>query len=112
MKSNQPKTTTFLKPGWVAAGILLLQLAGSPAAIPPAEKILPDDTLVLFSVPDFAKVREIYKNSSQSRFWNDPAMKPFKDKFMSHWNDEFVKPLERDLNIRFDDYTSLLQGQL
>src|SRR5438477_12935158 len=90
-----------------------LFLAGnSHAAIPSAEKLLPDDTLVLFTVPDFAKLREVYKASPQSKFWNDPAMKPFKDKFISRWKEEFVKPLERELDIRFDNFTDLPQGQV
>ena len=68
-------------------GLLFLAspfLAGnSRAAIPSAEKLLPDDTLVLFTVPDFAKLREVYKASPQSKFWNDPAMKPLT---------EYIKP--------------------
>ena len=109
--TRRPKSRIAAR-GWTIAAALFLQLLNSGAAIPPAEKILPDDTLVVFTAPDFAKLREIYKASPQSAFWNDPAMKPFKDKFLSHWNDEFVKPLERDLNIRFDDYTGLPQGQV
>src|SRR5882724_902351 len=99
---------TFLA---LAAGLLSVGLNGM-AAIPPAEKLLPDDTLVLLTVPDFAKLREIYKSAPQGQFWNDPAMKPFKDKFVSKWQEEFVKPLERELNVKFDDYTSLPQGQV
>src|SRR5947209_545982 len=48
--------------------------------VQPAEKLLPDDTLVLFTIPDFNKAREIYQNSPQGRLWNDPAIKDFKDK--------------------------------
>jgi hypothetical protein len=107
---QRPKTKMGPR-GWAMAA-LFLQLLSSGAALPPAEKILPDDTLVVLTAPDFAKLREIYKSSPQSAFWKDPAMKPFKDKFLSRWNDEFVKPLERDLNLRFDDYTGLPQGQI
>src|SRR5215468_8059312 len=98
MKPNQPPTIMIMKRVWVVAAALLLNLCAGAAPIPPAEKILPNDTLILFTVPDFAKVREIYKKSPGSQFWNDPAMKPFKDKFMSRWQEELVQPLEHDLN--------------
>src|SRR6267378_630397 len=99
---------TFLA---LTAGLLSAGLNGI-AAIPPAEKLLPDDTLVLLTVPDFTKLREIYKSAPQGQFWNDPAIKPFRDKFVSKWQEEFVKPLERELKVKFDDYTSLPQGQV
>lgn len=82
------------------------------AGIPPAEKILPPDTLFVMTTPDWVRLREISNQSPQTQFWNDPAMKPFRDKFMAKWAEEFVKPLERDLGVVFDDYSSLLQGQV
>jgi hypothetical protein len=82
------------------------------AAIPPAEKLLPPETLLVLSAPDWAKLSDYYRKAPQSQFWNDPAMKPFRDKFMAKWSEEIVKPLERDLGAKFDDYSALLQGQL
>jgi hypothetical protein len=85
-----------------------LQLISSPGAIPPAEKILPDDTLVLTPCPT-SQNRRFEAPSSQ--FWNDPAMKR-SGQIPVALEREFVKPLERDLNIRFDDYISLPPGQV
>jgi hypothetical protein len=82
------------------------------ATVLPAEKLLPDDTLIFFSIPDFTKARETYHSSPQGRFWNDPAMKPFADKFMAKLQTEFLTPLEHDLGTHFSDYTNFLQGQL
>jgi len=82
------------------------------AEIPLAEKILPSDTLFVFSIPDYAKMRATFAKSPQSRLWNDSALKPFHDKFLAKWNDEFVGPLERDLGVKLDDYSALPQGQL
>jgi len=82
------------------------------AAIPPAENLLPSDTLLLISVPDFSTLRVAGKQSPQWLFWNDPAMKPFHDKFMARWNEKLVAPLERDLGVKFSDFTNLPQGQL
>ncbi len=90
----------------------LLFASGATAAIPPAEQLLPVDTLVVFSAPDWSKLRAAYQKSAPSQLWNDPAMKPFREKFVTKWTEEFVKPLERDLGVKFDDYSALLQGQL
>jgi len=98
-------------PYLVLAAVGLSVLAAS-AAVPPAEKLLPPDTLFVLSAPDWTRLREVYKKSPQSQFWDDPAMKPFRDKFQSKWDEEFVKPLERELGVKLDDYGSLLQGQL
>jgi hypothetical protein len=86
-------------------------LCASGAVLPP-EKLLPDDTLAVFTIPDFAKATAIYQASPQAQFWSDPALKPFKDKLMDKVKSEFVTPMEHDLGIHFDDYTSLPQGQL
>ncbi|HZQ45822.1 MAG TPA: hypothetical protein VFC07_02325 [Verrucomicrobiae bacterium] len=94
----------------ILAALFCLNFHGT-AAVLPAEKLLPDDTLMMFTIPDFAKSREIYKNAPQGQFWSDPSMKAFKDKFMGKLKSEYISPLEHDLGIHFDDYTSLPQGQ-
>ena len=38
-------------------------------------------------------------------------MKPFHDKFMAKWNEEFVAPLEHDLGVKLADFAELPQGQ-
>ncbi len=102
-----------------AAGIFSATLAAvltlaTPvcAAIPPAENLLPSDTLLLITVPDFSTLCAATKQSPQCLLWNDAAMKPFHDKFMASWNEKLVAPLERDLGVRFNDFTNLPQGQL
>jgi len=99
-------------PAGLAALLLCLPAAPARAAIPPAENLLPADTLMLVTVPDFAKLRDAARQSPQCQLWNDPAMKPFHDKFMARWNEKLVAPLERELGIKLDDYTGLPQGQL
>src|SRR2546427_11727916 len=76
-------------------GAAILTVLNVGASVPAPEKILPDDTLVVFTVPDFGKLRDIYQASPQRQLWNDPAMKPFKEKFVSKWKTEFVRPLEQ-----------------
>ena len=81
------------------------------AAIPPAESLLPADTLLLVTAPDFAATRAALQRSPRWRFWSDPAMKPFHDKFMTRCKEQLIAPLERDLGVKLDDYAGLPQGQ-
>lgn len=91
---------------------LTLGMFAAFGAVPPAEKLLPPDTLFVVSAPDWTRLQEVYRKSPQSQFWDDPAMKPFREKFLNKWNEEFVQPLERDLGVKLDDYGALLQGQV
>ncbi len=85
---------------------------GSHAAVPPAEKMLPDDTLILLTTPDWTKAKDIFSKSPQGQFWNDPAMKPFRDKFTTKLKEDVLTPLERDLGVRWEDWTGFAQGQI
>jgi hypothetical protein len=105
---------------WLALGrnlgfacfVFVALAVSASAAIPSPEKILPDDTLILITAPDFAKVRDNWKKGPQTQFWNDPAMQAFKEKFTSKLTEDMVKPLERELGIKLADYAPLFQGQL
>ena len=101
-----------MKKTFPVIALLFSAALSATAAVLPAEKLLPDDTLAFFSIPDFTKARDTYHSSPQGRFWNDPAMKPFADKFMAKLQTEFLTPLEHDLGTHFSDYTNFLQGQL
>jgi hypothetical protein len=92
-------------------GPLLSGLAAAPP-VPPPEKLLPDDTLFVITATDFPRFLKLWQNTPQSQLWEDPAMKPFKDNFLAKWRDRLAQPLERDLNLKLDSYTNLLQGQL
>ena len=81
------------------------------AAIPSAENLLPADTLLMVTVPNFTDLRGTFHQSPPLLLWNDPAMKPFHDKFMNKWNASLVEPLEQDLGLKLADFTSLPQGQ-
>jgi len=81
------------------------------AAIPPAENLLPADTLFFVTVPDCAALRTAAHQSPQWLFWSDPAMKPFHDKFTGKLEESFIAPLEQNLGLKLSDFADLLQGQ-
>ncbi|HUZ06655.1 MAG TPA: hypothetical protein VMV89_04130, partial [Candidatus Paceibacterota bacterium] len=91
--------------------VLLTVAAAVRAAIPPAENLLPSDTLLVVTAPDCAAFRAAMRQSPQWLLWNDPAMKPFRDNFFSKWHAAFVAPLERDLGVKLADFADLPQGQ-
>ncbi len=95
-----------------AAAVLLAGVTAVRASIPPAENLLPADTLAFFTVPDYAAFRANMQRAPMTLLWNDPAMKAFHDKFMAKWNETYVAPLEKDLGLKVADFLALPQGQL
>ena len=70
------------------AGVLAVFLGLALAvqgAVPTPEKLLPDDTLILLTAPDYTRLRGVLTNSPQAQLWSDPAMKAFKEKLVSKW---------------------------
>ena len=81
------------------------------ATVPPAEQLLPADTLVCLTIPDGPALRKAYAESPVGQFWQDPEMKAFKDKFLGQAQKEILSPLERELGVKFADYLDLVRGQ-
>jgi hypothetical protein len=104
--------STFCRAAAILSAALFLTVSGFGAAIPPAENLLPADTMAFVTIPDFSQARADARQSPQWLFWNDPAMKPFHDKFVSGLNDALIGPLEADLGIQLSDFEDLPQGQL
>jgi len=106
-------TIKILRPLFLVAFSVSLTFADSiHAAIPPAENLLPADTFVFFTIPDCNALRAASAVSPQLMFWNDPAMKPFHDKFMAKLTEKYITPLEQDLGVKVADFTDLPQGQV
>ncbi|MBC8001829.1 MAG: hypothetical protein H7X97_04495, partial [Opitutaceae bacterium] len=101
-----------MKKHLIPSFLLLAFALVARAEILPAEKILPKDTLLMFTVPDASKLRASLTNSSQGQLWNDPAIRPFRDKFTKKFSEEIVAPLEKELGVKFADYEGLAQGQV
>ena len=94
-----------------AAALFLAASFSMRAAIAPAENLLPADTIAFFTVPDCNGLRAASKVSPQLMFWNDPAMKAFREKFMAKLTEQYIAPLEKDLGLKVEDFADLPQGQ-
>jgi hypothetical protein len=92
-------------------GCAVFLALGASGAVPPPDKLLPAETLALLTVTDVAKARSTYGRWATIQLWNDPALKPFKDKFMGKLTNEVVAPLEKAFGLKFSDYSGLAQGQ-
>jgi hypothetical protein len=102
---------TPMKRAFVLLAALFCLSFPTRATVLPAEKLLPDDTLVLMTIPDVARARDVLNRSPQGRLWEDPSLNAFKDKFVNKLKEQYVKPLEQQMGIHFDDYAGLPQGQ-
>lgn len=107
LEMNQNVKRTFLLlVGWLWISANLV------AAVPPPELLLPSDTLGLISVPDWDKAAAFYEQSPLGQLWKDPSLKPFKDNFFKQFKEDAIVSLEKDLGIKFADYTDLIHGQI
>ena len=103
------KVLTFV---WSIAAAVMLSLSAAFAQVPPAEQLLPDDTIAVFTIPDWKKLSANSAQSSMGQLWTDPAMKAFRENFSSNFQSDFLKPLEKELGLKLTDYQELLQGQV
>ena len=83
----------------------------SRAAVPPAEKLLPTDTLVLLTVPDWDKTAAAAKDFSLFQLWRDPAMKPFATKFEEQLRD-LIGREDKDFARDWEEFKPLISGQI
>ena len=100
-----------LYPSCALAALLAIALP-APAAVPPAEQLLPEDTIAVLSAPDLNRLRSITEVSAMGRLWNDAALAPFRDKLLKKFDEEVVQKLKQEAGIDLEEYAALLQGQI
>jgi hypothetical protein len=92
--------------------ICLAWTSSSLAETAPPEKLLGTDTLALLTSPNWAQARRAFTESPFTQFWNDPAMKPFREKFLTRFREDLLQPLEKEFGVKFSDYAGLARGQI
>ena len=83
----------------------------STAAVPPAEKLLPADTLAVLTVPDWDKATAAAKDFSLAQLWRDPAMKPFAEKFERKLG-ELIGQEDKNFATEWAEFKPLVGGQV
>ncbi|HXJ75936.1 MAG TPA: hypothetical protein VNM37_23980, partial [Candidatus Dormibacteraeota bacterium] len=104
----KPRRILFASLAFSWFGLIL----AAPAAVLPPEKLLPTDTVLVVTVPDYAKSKAVWQQSPSSRLLEDPSLKAFKDKLVGKLQSDLIAPLEKQLGITVADYAGLAQGQL
>lgn len=94
---------------WCTA--LLLGCTRLVAAPLPAQ-YLPADTLALVTVPDWTSFETALTTTPLGRLWNDPAMRPFREKTGENLQAKLLGEGEKELGIKAADFLPLLQGQV
>jgi hypothetical protein len=95
----------------IAAFAFLGHSAPLGAAIPPAEDLLPQDTVAVFTVPDVDALLAAGMKSPTALLMDDPAMKPFRDKFMGKFEAEILKPARKEMGMPLQKALALPKGQ-
>ncbi len=93
------------------AALLLALAFPAAAAVPPAEKLLPADTLVVLTIPDWDKASTGVKEIPFVQLWRDAAMKPFADKFELKLR-EMIGEKEKDFEKDWAEFKPLVGGQV
>ena len=110
--STNPYCTSFVG-RYVAVFALLLAVSPiAHSAVPPVDRLLPDDTLFMVTTPDFTKLLDLAKKMPEFQLWNDPAMRPFREHFMSKFRSELLDPLQRELGVDAASFADLPRGQV
>jgi len=113
---RSPAHGTWPRPSVLAYRLLLLALfsltALLHAATPPPEKLLPADTLGFVSAPSWDAAAAAFSQNTLGQLWADPAMRPFREKFLSRFQAGFLEPLEKELACNVTNFANLLQGQV
>jgi hypothetical protein len=104
------KQTRLIPTSILMAGLALLGV--TRAAVPPAEQLLPRDTVAVLGIPNFQHLKEVRAQSAMWRLWNDPAMAPFRKQLTDKFREEVLQPLEQEAGIKVGEYLALLQGQV
>lgn len=82
------------------------------APVPPPPRLLPRETLFMVTAPDYLRACALVTNAPYGALWHSPAMKPFRDHFMSKMTDDLLKPLEQTFGLHYSDFEGLARGQM
>lgn len=81
------------------------------ADLPPAESLLPDDTLAVLNIPDATIARAQFKASNFGRLWADPAMGAFRTNFETGFRKKFADAFEKESGLDVLALADLAHGQ-
>ncbi len=91
----------------------ILGLAGLPQrsamAVAPPERVLPENTILLFKINNAKEFRESFRQSQYGQLWNDPGLKEFKEELSQKINDASKSFRER-IGMSIGEILAIPQG--
>src|SRR5260370_2388087 len=97
----------------LAGSLFLLALTFSARAVTPApDQLLSGDVLGVFTIPDYARAKSTWSQWPACQLWDDPVMKPFREKLTAKVKSDLLAPLEREFGMKLSDFQGLAQGQV
>lgn len=81
------------------------------AATPAAHELLPEDSLVVLTFPDWKAFTEARSIQQGMQLWNDPAMRPFREHFMKGFRKDVLNEFQSKLGMNLEDLVAIPQGQ-
>jgi len=91
-------------------GLVGLPQSAAMAAAPP-ERIVPENTILLFKINNAKEFRESFRQSQYGQLWNDPGLKEFKDELSQRIN-EASKSFRERLGISIGEILAIPQGNV
>ncbi|MCX8109185.1 MAG: hypothetical protein N3G20_10305 [Verrucomicrobiae bacterium] len=82
------------------------------AALPPAEQLLPRETVTVICIPDCTRFVAAQREAGLVRLWKDPDMAKFRESVSERLSRAVVVPVERFSGLKAADMLELFQGQL
>jgi hypothetical protein len=94
--------------------VLSLPMAGLliAAPLPDAPDLLPDDTLVMATVPNATSARRALADSPWGQLWADAAMRSFRTNFEAGFEHGFAAGFEKQTGVKPAELFELLRGQI
>lgn len=92
--------------------LLLSTLLTHGQSVPPPERLLPGDVIAVATVPNLNSLHQATAEGPMGHLWNDPSMRAFKTKLVNYAEENWLKPLEEQFKIDFEEVAELGQGQI
>ena len=83
----------------------------SATAAAPPERVLPENTILLFKINSAKEFRESFRQSQYGQLWNDPGLKEFKDELSQRINDASKSFRER-IGMSIGEVLAIPQGSV
>lgn len=99
-------------PFWLSFVLLRFAFSAFGRPVPPAEELLPSDTLFYLTIPDANRSSQTWSSQAPARLWADPVMRPFRDHFEGQIRTRILRPFEELTQFGWTDLLKKTPAQI